>query len=278
MLRLPPGLLACGPGQGRSAFTVYQRRQHPPSLQKEFNHLHYLLGTFYHQATGESFTQTHLNSDPYWPRNRLSCLPYNTLQTSNTQGSNSVHIPPRIGCRIASPLRADEHRRHFTLARIFLIHPSTLYLIKFSVDRLEPESGNCRGALHHDQHNAISLGSRTRMLGTSVAPGCLPHWRMGVGGKYAKRAAPNKPRRELPRVLPGPVRGGPLADAARTTRRSGAAAGSSGTAWTGSDRVAATHHIICHNDFTHRGCWKNLIDEKRPPTCAVYFSVSIYSA
>ena len=87
---------------------------------------------------------------------------------------------------------------------------------------------------------------------------------MGVGVKYVKRAAPTKPRRELPRVPPGPVRGGPLAAAARTTRRSGAAAGSSGMAWTGSDRVAATHHIICHNDFTYHqspylGEWKTIL-------------------
>ena len=105
------------------------------------------------------------------------------------------YIPPRIGCSIASPLRADAHRRHFTLARIFLIHPSTLYLIKFSVDRLEPESGNCRGALHHDQQNAISLGSRTRMLGL--------RWHLG-----AYRIEEWGWEEKMPNVQPQPSRGG----------------------------------------------------------------------
>ena len=162
MLRLPPGLLACGPGQGRSAFTVYQRRQHPPSLQKEFNHLHYLLGTFTTKLRVNRLRQCvqpliHTDLATVSPSSRLSPRIPRTPQT--------LYIPPSTNSRHASSPRSDARRRHFTLARNFLIHPSTLYLVKFGVDRLEPESGNCRGALHHDQQNAISLGSRTTMLG-----------------------------------------------------------------------------------------------------------------
>ena len=54
-------------------------------------------------------------------------------------------------------LRSDMQHWHPKLAHNHLIHPSTLYLIKFRLDRLEPETGNCRGALR-PVHGAPAVG------------------------------------------------------------------------------------------------------------------------
>ena len=134
----------------------------PTFPSERVHHLHYLLGTL---ATKLRVNRLRQCVQPLIHTDLATVSPSSRLSPRTPLTPQTLYIPPSTNSRHASSPRSDACRRHFSLARNFLIHPSTLYLVKFGVDRLEPESGNCRGALHHDQQNAISLGSRTTMLG-----------------------------------------------------------------------------------------------------------------
>ena len=72
-----------------------------------------------------------------------------------------------------------------------LIHPSTLYHIKFRLDRLEPETGDCRGALHHDQQKQFRKAQERGCwdFGSSWVPTAIEN---GGGRKRCLTRSPNQ--------------------------------------------------------------------------------------